>query len=252
MAETPHPSASTTTLQSTITVTSTSPLNPPPGPKKDYAAAFGSLQSRYGTGGYVPNPKPLRLKPAPAAPVIPEGTTVASSSTPDRGVDSNGTQSGQAGESQKSKKRKSVLSLFKPNPSVPRLSPVTHLCLQFFGRRLMKIEHMDNGVMVLRRYLRRPIAVIIELKRGHRTTYATMSKHSDSTTCLIPKEDPSPTKGETKSTTLLSSLFKKSVHSDTNDDGGKDGAALDKTSGFKDQAQKNGWAAPTATRPSLG
>ncbi|KAK0244547.1 hypothetical protein EDD85DRAFT_202976 [Armillaria nabsnona] len=114
MAETPHPSASTTTLQSTTTVTSTSPLNPPPGPKKDYAAAFGSLQSRYGTGGFVPNPKPTRSTPASTVPAIPEGTAAASSSTPDRGVDSGGVQSGQAGESQKSKKKKkSVLSLFK-------------------------------------------------------------------------------------------------------------------------------------------
>ncbi|KAK0201523.1 hypothetical protein DFS33DRAFT_994257 [Desarmillaria ectypa] len=112
MAETPHASASTTTLQSTITVTSTSPLNPPPGSKKDYAAAFGSLQSRYGTGGYVPNPKPTRPKPAPTGPVIPEGTTVASSSTPDHGVNSGGAQIGHASESQKSRK-KSVFSLFK-------------------------------------------------------------------------------------------------------------------------------------------
>ncbi|KAK0503664.1 hypothetical protein EDD18DRAFT_1326632 [Armillaria luteobubalina] len=114
MAETPHPSASTTTLQSTTTITSTSPLNPPPGPKKDYAAAFGSLQSRYGTGGYAPNPKPTRSKPVSTAPAIPEGTAAASSSTPDRGVDAGGVQSDQAGESQNSKKKKkSVLSLFK-------------------------------------------------------------------------------------------------------------------------------------------
>ncbi|SJL07156.1 uncharacterized protein ARMOST_10499 [Armillaria ostoyae] len=97
MAETPHPSASTTTLQSTTTVTSTSPLNPPPGPKKDYAAAFGSLQSRYGTGGFVPNPKPTRSKRASTVPAIPEGIAAASSSTPDRGVDSGGVQSDQAG-----------------------------------------------------------------------------------------------------------------------------------------------------------
>ncbi|PBK95718.1 hypothetical protein ARMGADRAFT_744488 [Armillaria gallica] len=120
MAETPHPSASTTTLQSTTTVTSTSPLNPPPGPKKDYAAAFGSLQSRYGTGGFVPNPKPTRSTPAPTVPAIPEGTAAASSSTPDRGVDSGGVQSDQAGESQKSKKKKSVLSLFKRRSYVCR------------------------------------------------------------------------------------------------------------------------------------
>ncbi|KAG7444183.1 uncharacterized protein BT62DRAFT_934367 [Guyanagaster necrorhizus] len=113
MAETPHPSASTTTLQSTTTITSTSPLNPLAAPKKDYAAAFGSLQSRYGTGGYVPNPKPTKPMPTSAFPVKPEGAAVASTSTPDRGVDSGRMKSGQSGESQKSKKRKSVLSLFK-------------------------------------------------------------------------------------------------------------------------------------------
>ncbi|PBK95717.1 hypothetical protein ARMGADRAFT_1010640 [Armillaria gallica] len=80
-----------------------------------------------------------------------------------------------------------------------------------------------------------------------------MSKNSDSTTSLIPKEGASSTKGETKSTTLFSSLFKKSTESDTSKDNSKNTApSLDKASDFKDQAGQNGWAAPTATRPSLG
>ena len=46
-------------LQSTNTVDSTTPLytGPSQKPQKDYAAALGTLQSRYGVGGNVPSPK---------------------------------------------------------------------------------------------------------------------------------------------------------------------------------------------------
>jgi len=48
------PFASTTSLISNNTVFSTVPLVP----KKDYPAAFASLQSTYGTSGHVPTPTP--------------------------------------------------------------------------------------------------------------------------------------------------------------------------------------------------
>lgn len=56
--------ASTNSLQSTTTVTSTSPLSNAKPPPKDYAAAFATLQSRYGTGAQIniPMPKPDKLK----------------------------------------------------------------------------------------------------------------------------------------------------------------------------------------------
>ncbi|PFH54010.1 hypothetical protein AMATHDRAFT_53742 [Amanita thiersii Skay4041] len=55
---TPYSYSSTVSLQSTATVSSTEPLCKVYTPQKDYAEAFAALQSRYGTGGHVPNPKP--------------------------------------------------------------------------------------------------------------------------------------------------------------------------------------------------
>ncbi|KAF8900049.1 hypothetical protein CPB85DRAFT_1326568 [Mucidula mucida] len=47
--------ASTVSLQSSNTVTSTAPLTGVA--PKDFSAAFGELQSRYGTSGHIPTPK---------------------------------------------------------------------------------------------------------------------------------------------------------------------------------------------------
>ncbi|CAA7261549.1 unnamed protein product [Cyclocybe aegerita] len=59
---------SVTTFQSTTTANSTTPFGVSPHPQKDYAAAFGTLQSRYGTSGVVPSPKkdPSKKLPQPA------------------------------------------------------------------------------------------------------------------------------------------------------------------------------------------
>lgn len=64
-----HPNPSTVSFQSTTTVSSSSPLNSRPRrPQKDYAAALSTLQSRYGTGGFLPSPKEEPSKKLPESP----------------------------------------------------------------------------------------------------------------------------------------------------------------------------------------
>ncbi|RDB14873.1 hypothetical protein Hypma_016275 [Hypsizygus marmoreus] len=58
MSNTNDSNQSTTSFQSTTTATSTSPLTNAKPPQKDYSAALATLQSRYGTGGHIPSPKP--------------------------------------------------------------------------------------------------------------------------------------------------------------------------------------------------
>ncbi|KAJ6478533.1 hypothetical protein C8R47DRAFT_1138674 [Mycena vitilis] len=55
-------STSTTSLASTTTVSSRTPLTRP-APQKDFKAAFANLQSTYGFGGSVPSPVPKQQKP---------------------------------------------------------------------------------------------------------------------------------------------------------------------------------------------
>jgi len=57
-------SQSTTSLANTIS--STTPLNPPQTPQKDYAAAFGYLQTKYGT--HTPFATPVSQKQTNSAP----------------------------------------------------------------------------------------------------------------------------------------------------------------------------------------
>ncbi|KAJ7626251.1 hypothetical protein DFH06DRAFT_736948 [Mycena polygramma] len=54
-------STSTTSLASTTTVSSRTPLTRP-APQKDFQAAFANLQSTYGFGGSVPSPVPKQQK----------------------------------------------------------------------------------------------------------------------------------------------------------------------------------------------
>jgi hypothetical protein len=62
-----HPStASVDTTSSATTTTSHTPLRVQ-GQPKDFAAAFGALQSRYGTGGAVPSPKTTPSNKLPKA-----------------------------------------------------------------------------------------------------------------------------------------------------------------------------------------
>jgi len=56
-----------------------------PRPQKDYAAAFGALQSRYGTSGHIPNPKkepskklPPSSQPLQSVPALPSGSSQVS------------------------------------------------------------------------------------------------------------------------------------------------------------------------------
>ena len=59
-------SCSTASLSSTITASSSAPLNQTRAPPaKDYSAAFGVLQSTYGSSGFAPSPMPRGFAPSP-------------------------------------------------------------------------------------------------------------------------------------------------------------------------------------------
>ncbi|KAF7980076.1 hypothetical protein HWV62_39870 [Athelia sp. TMB] len=50
-----------------MTASSSAPLNPTRAPPaKDYSAAFGALQSTYGSSGFAPSPAPRRAAPTSA------------------------------------------------------------------------------------------------------------------------------------------------------------------------------------------
>ncbi|KAF8158441.1 hypothetical protein B0H34DRAFT_797829 [Crassisporium funariophilum] len=116
---------STLSLQSTTTVSSTTPLRVSQRPpQKDYAAAFGTLQSRYGTGASIPNPKkepskklPSNLSSVLEATTTPQSsqTTIAPPSITSEGSESTGSTSTSGDpDRKKSKQNKSFLkSLFK-------------------------------------------------------------------------------------------------------------------------------------------
>ena len=75
-----QPNPSTVSFQSTTTVSSTSPLSSRPRhPPKDYAAALSTLQSRYGTGGFLPSPKEEPSKKLPESPQASPSTSQAPS-----------------------------------------------------------------------------------------------------------------------------------------------------------------------------
>jgi hypothetical protein len=121
---------STVSFQSATTVSSTSPLSSRPArPQKDYAAALGALQSRYGTGGALPSPKgepskklpesPLASPSASPAPSVGGSTpndsqaTLADSSTGSEGSTSTSTSGDQSRKVKKSKSKSILKSLFK-------------------------------------------------------------------------------------------------------------------------------------------
>ncbi|KAF8993500.1 hypothetical protein BDQ17DRAFT_1331669 [Cyathus striatus] len=113
---------STTSLDSATTLVSSTPSNTThlqPPPQKDYAAALGALQSRYGTGGLTPSPKMEASKKLPA-----QNTAGASSSTVynhAQGSSATGTPSSSisslnslgSASSQKGKESKDKKSLFR-------------------------------------------------------------------------------------------------------------------------------------------
>ncbi|PPQ65909.1 hypothetical protein CVT26_000930 [Gymnopilus dilepis] len=126
---TSQPNESTLSLESTTTVNSTTPLRQPLNPPKDFEAALGALQSRYGAGGMnVPNPKKDPSNKLPGSSnttptLTPRGTpgssqtTLGSSSV---ASDSSGGSSSNSGSSSGSSRKKAkdkaqsmVRSLFK-------------------------------------------------------------------------------------------------------------------------------------------
>ncbi|GLB38565.1 hypothetical protein LshimejAT787_0504300 [Lyophyllum shimeji] len=98
---------STTSLLSTTTATSTSPLNATPKvPPKDYAAALATLQSRFGTGGHLPTPKGgVKSSAATAIASTPSDSTLTSVTAPSSLVSdsSNNTSAGGSGVDVKKK-----------------------------------------------------------------------------------------------------------------------------------------------------
>lgn len=111
---------STLSLQSNITlVNPVAPSRTAPRPQKDYAAAFGALQSRYGTGGHIPTPKnkPSKKLPPPSQPLqsVPEGTSGSSQSTTLTPTSTNtgGSASSSSGRNQRSDNRSFLKFIFK-------------------------------------------------------------------------------------------------------------------------------------------
>ncbi|KAJ7599911.1 hypothetical protein C8J56DRAFT_1156559 [Mycena floridula] len=112
-----HPGPSTSSLLSTDTSTSTTPLSPGnKPPQKDYAAAFATLQSRYGTvsaGGLSPpDPKstPSKKLPALAGPSSSNSAQPAGSSQESATLTISSTESKEG----KSKEKSSLLrKIFK-------------------------------------------------------------------------------------------------------------------------------------------
>lgn len=103
---------STTSLQSSTSITSTTPLSSTQKPQKDYSAAFGNLQSRYGTGGHVPAPSSKRIAKVSASSSTTSSSTSTSQSTltPPTGPSTNLS----SGKGQEVKpKRNLLLSLLK-------------------------------------------------------------------------------------------------------------------------------------------
>ncbi|KAF9464205.1 hypothetical protein BDZ94DRAFT_525981 [Collybia nuda] len=98
---------STTSLQSAMTVTSTSPLNQTKAPPKDYSAAFATLQSRYGTGGHIPTPKPDKSKLSEAQ------TSPNNALTSDTTLTTESNFSGSANTADSSKKKKGLFQKLK-------------------------------------------------------------------------------------------------------------------------------------------
>ncbi|KDR82542.1 hypothetical protein GALMADRAFT_220526 [Galerina marginata CBS 339.88] len=125
---TSQPNQSTVSLQSTTTVSSSLPLRRPQHPPKDYEAALAALQSRYGNGGHLPNPKKEASKKLPGSsqttpvttpvttPNLTPGSsqiTLTHSSISESSEGSSSTNSG-GQPRRKSKGKKSILkSLFK-------------------------------------------------------------------------------------------------------------------------------------------
>lgn len=118
-------SPSTTSFQSSTTVTSTVPLNRPPQPQKDYFAAFGALQARYGAGGGLPSPKkepsnklPEARKSFSAPPSHSSQTTLATStssapSTSSEPVAQHDRSGARRGQNSKVKKPSILQTIFK-------------------------------------------------------------------------------------------------------------------------------------------
>ncbi|KIM43062.1 hypothetical protein M413DRAFT_443871 [Hebeloma cylindrosporum] len=92
-----------------------------PPPQKDYAAAFGALQSRYGTSGHIPTPKkePSKKllqpsKPLQSVPEVLSGSSQASQSTlTPTSTNTEGSASSSSGGSQRSKRSKDTKSFLK-------------------------------------------------------------------------------------------------------------------------------------------
>ena len=105
---------STTSLQSSTTTLYT-PNSPPTRspPQKDYAAALATLQGRYGTSGYVPNPK---SQPSQKLPTPSQGSPLARSQSEETHSSSSSTSEASSSTTveQRSKKSKpsSLLKMF--------------------------------------------------------------------------------------------------------------------------------------------
>lgn len=104
---------STTSLQSTTTANSTSPLKgTQTAPLKDYSAALATLQSRYGTGGHLPTPKAgivkSEAKPSVAAS---QSDSTLTSTTASSSLVSESLNSTSAGGSGDVKKKGFILAL---------------------------------------------------------------------------------------------------------------------------------------------
>ena len=110
---------STLSFQSNATlVNPVAPSRTAPRPQKDYAAAFGALQSRYGTSGHIPTPKkePSKKLPPSSQPLqsVPEGVSESSQSTlTPTSTNTEGSASSSGGRNRRSDTKSFLKSLFK-------------------------------------------------------------------------------------------------------------------------------------------